>query len=108
MQIFCFPACASFDEFKNFEDRGSFLTIILNKDYHERKVEKLFAYHPAHFSFIIALLIGIGILIIFTASSITANDKFGGIFFFAKKQLCCWFSGDGHIHSYTKNRFKIH
>ena len=61
--------------------------IILNKDYHERKIRKIVRYNPSHFSFVISLLIGIGILIIFTASSITANDKFGGMFFFAKKQL---------------------
>ena len=50
-------------------------------------LKNIFTYKPSHFSFVISLLIGIGILIIFTASSITANDKFGGIFFFAKKQL---------------------
>ena len=51
------------------------------------KIEKLFSYNPTHFSFVISLLIATGILIIFTASSITANDKFGGMLFFAKKQF---------------------
>jgi len=79
------PACSSFDMFKDFEHRGVAFKEAVRSLKHS-VIEKAYHKHDSIILIAVLLLIGVGLIAIFSASSILAEQRYGDHYYYLKKQ----------------------